>query len=170
MRLVRVVLILAVALLMVCPVLAQEKKKGGRRGPQSGADRVKMLLEGLTLTDEQKTKIADVNKDFDAKVAEARKKSDGILTDDQKKARADAEKAAKEAGKSEREVRAAGREALKITDEQKSKLAAAMKDAFGLDRQRVEKVLEALTPEQQEQVKKKIEEGKKKREGKKKDQ
>jgi Spy/CpxP family protein refolding chaperone len=170
MRAVRMTLILVVALLIACPVLAQEKeKKKGRRGggQPGGAAMVNRLLEGVSLTDEQKTKIADVNKDFDAKVAEARKKLDDILTPEQKKARADAEKAAKDAGKSDREVRTAAREAVKLTDEQQPKFREAMREVGGLERQRVEKVMEALTPEQKEQVQKKIDElkkgGKKKR-------
>jgi len=91
MRAVRMVLVLAVVLLMACPLLAQERKKKGegkRGGP--GADPLAMMLRDLNLTDEQKPKVQEVRKEFEPKLAEIRTKRDGVLTDEQKKARDEA--------------------------------------------------------------------------------
>jgi Spy/CpxP family protein refolding chaperone len=167
MRVVRVVLILAVALLMALPVLAQEKKKreGKRGGP--GFDPLAMMLRDLNLSDEQKAKVEDVKKEFGPKLAEVRKKMDGVFTEENKKDRAEAEKAAKDAGKSPREVAAAARDAVKLTDEQKTKLAEVRKTMEEVNKDMREKVMSILTPEQKEQVEKRIAEMKKRGEGKK---
>jgi len=159
-------LILVVALLMVCPVLAQEKKKERKRGPR-GFDPVQMMLRGLTLTDEQKAKVEDVKKEFAPKLAEAAKKAD-VLTPDQKKTRDEAQKKAKEEGKSEREIRAAGFAAVTLTGEQKAKRAEARKGMGTLIEQERAKIMEILTPEQKAEVEKRMAEMKKRFEGKKK--
>jgi len=167
MRAVRVVLILAVALLIASSALAQEKKKreGRRGGP--GGDPLAFLLRDLNLSDEQKAKIEDVRKEFGPKQAEAQKKRESILTDEQKKARDEAMKSARDAGKSRQEAFAAVQEAMKLTDEQKSKMADARKAAEEITKEMREKVMSILTPEQKEKVEKRIAEMKKRGEGKK---
>jgi Spy/CpxP family protein refolding chaperone len=164
MRVLRVVLVLLVALVIASPVLAQEKKRGkkGERGGARGAfDPMARLLEGLDLTDEQKAKVAEVRKEFGPKLAEFQKKSDGILTDEQKKDRAEAMKEAKSAGKSPRESYQAVQEAMKLTDEQKSQMREIGKERGGVEKEMRSKIMEILTPEQREQVEKKIQELKK---------
>jgi Spy/CpxP family protein refolding chaperone len=164
MRVLRVVLILLVALVIASPVMAQEKKKGRRGG---GFDPLARLLEGLNLTDEQKAKVEDVKKEFAPKAAEIAKKRLVIFTDEQKKARAEAEKAAKEAGKSPAEIARAAREAVTLTDEQKSKLGEVGKEERELFTKRLEKIKEILTGDQKKQLKERLEAfkkgGKKKR-------
>jgi Spy/CpxP family protein refolding chaperone len=159
MRAVRVALILAVALLMVCPVLAQEKKKERKRGP-GAFDPIQMMLQGLTLTDEQKAKVEDVKKEFAPKLAEAAKNAD-VLTPDQKKARDEATKKARDEGKSRREVAAAAADAVKLTDEQKTKRDEARKAMRAVGEQYRAKVIEILTPEQKAEVEKRMAEFKK---------
>jgi Spy/CpxP family protein refolding chaperone len=158
MRVVRVLLVLAVALLMVSPALAQEKKKGKRGG--AGRDPLGMMLRGVTLDDAQKTKVDAIKKDYAPKLAEAAKKAD-VLTEAQKKARADALKAAQDAGKSRQEIGAAVREAVKLTDDQKKQQTEATQAMQALAKEMRGKVMEILTPEQKEQVNKNIEEMKK---------
>jgi Spy/CpxP family protein refolding chaperone len=165
MRLVRVSLIVAVALLMAGSVLAQEKKEG-KRGPRGGGDPIQMLLRGITLTDEQKAKVDDIKKEYAPKLAEAFKKMD-VRTDADKKAAADAEKAAKDAGKSRREIFAAGRDAVKLTDDQKKAQTDARQAMRTLGQEYRGKVMAILTPEQKEQVQKNLDEAKKARNKKK---
>ncbi len=168
MRAVRMVLVLAVVVLMACPLLAQDRKKKGegkRGGP--GGDPMAMMLRDLNLTDEQKAKVQEVRKEFGPKLAEIQKKRDGVLTDEQKKARDEAVKSARDAGKSPREVFAAGREAVKLTDEQQAKMAEIQKEAGALEKERMEKIKEILTPEQNEKLEKQMAEAKKRFEGKK---
>jgi Spy/CpxP family protein refolding chaperone len=169
MRMVRIVLILAVALLMALPVMAQEKKKG-KRG-QRGFDVVQLWLRGVTLTDEQKPKVDALKKEYEPKLAEAGKKMD-VRTDDQKKAAADAEKAALDAGKSRREAAADARAAVTLSDEQKAKRKEAGAAMQTLMTEMRGKVMDLLTAEQKEQVQKNIDEMKKgfgKKRGEKKD-
>lgn len=157
MRAVRIALVLVVALLLASSVIAQEKKKKGKKGPQ-GPDPIKQLLQGVKLTDEQKPKVQEIRKEFEAPAAEVRKKIEDILTTDQKKKRAEAVKAAKEAGKtSPGELEVAGREAMKPTDDQKEKLAELRKDMIRAHMQMRRQLMEILTDEQKEQVKKNIE-------------
>ncbi len=165
MRVVRVALILVVALLMVCPVLAQEKKRE-RKGGRGGFDPVQMMLRGLTLTDEQKAKIEDVKKEFAPKVEEARKKMD-VLTPDQKKAREEAVKKARDEGKSRGEIRAAAEAAVTLTDEQKAKRAEAGKGMRAVIEEERAKIMPILTPEQKAEVEKRMAEMKKRFEAKK---
>ncbi len=157
MRVLRAVLILVVAVLIACPVVAQEKKKG-RRGGARGSDPTARLLEGLNLTDEQKAKVEEVSKELAPKVAELRKKQEGILTDEQKKAREEALKEARSAGKSRQETAKAVEDAVKLTDEQKAKRAEVGKEMADLQKTRMEKIKAFLTAEQKEQLEKRIEE------------
>ena len=166
MRLLRVVLILVVALLIACPVMAQEKKKGRKGGP-GGFDPLNRLLERLNLTDEQKPKVDAVKKEFAPKLADAQKKAAGIPTDDQKKAAAEAAKEAKSAGKTPRETFQAMEAAMNLSDEQKAKRTEVRKEIEGIQKERLEKIKDILTAEQKEQLDKALEElkkgGKKKR-------
>ena len=159
MRIVRSLLVLAVALLMVCPALAQEKK-GGKRGARGAGDLTAGMLRGVTLTDEQKTKVEGIKKEYGPKVAEAMKKAD-VRTDEQKKAAADAEKAARDAGKSRREIAAAARDAVKLTDEQKAKQKEARQAMMAVMKEVRGKVMDVLTQEQKDQVQKNLDEMKK---------
>ncbi len=121
-----------------------------------------LLLQSLNLTDEQKAKVEDVKKEFAPKAAEIAKKRDAVFTEENKKARAEAEKAAKDAGKNPREVAQAVREAVKLTDEQKAKMAELRKEEGALMTQRMDKIKAILTAEQKEQLEKRIEEFKSK--------
>ncbi len=161
MKVLRVVLVLLVALVIACPVLAQEKRKGKRGAPKPGFDPMARLLEGLNLTDEQKEKVAEVSKEFAPKVAELAKKRMGLLTEEQRKARAEAEKAAKEAGKSREEIARAAREAVTLTPEQKEKMAELAKEERELLNQRIEKIKAILNADQKEQLQKRLDEAKK---------
>ncbi len=161
MKVLRVVLVLLVALAIACPVLAQEKKKGKKGAPKPGFDPTARLLEGLNLTDEQRAKVAEINKEFAPKVAELAKKRLEVLTEDQKKARADAEKAAKEAGKSREEVAKAAREAVTLTPDQKQNMSEIAKEERELFNQRIEKIKAVLNDDQKEQLQKRLDEAKK---------
>jgi Spy/CpxP family protein refolding chaperone len=68
----------------------------------------------------------------------------GLLTDDQKKARQEALRA----GKKHREVV----EALKLTDEQKTKVQAVCKEVGELVREQMEKMRDVLSAEQKEKL------------------
>jgi Spy/CpxP family protein refolding chaperone len=143
-------LALAVALLIACPALAA--KKADKKPECPAAKRIAQITKGLTLTDEEKTKLADLAKDYSAKFTEAEKNTD-VLTQDQKTARDAATTKAKADGKKGKELRQAVDAAVTLTDEQKTKQSAAKKALRALDKEFRGKVLALLTPEQQDQVK-----------------
>ena len=109
-------------------------------------------LDKLTLTDDQKAKFADLQTEYGPKRAEIFKKMQAVLTEDQVKARHDAEQAAKEAGKSPQEIRQAMDAATTLTDDQKAKMADIRKEFQPLQQEIREKVVGILTPEQKEQL------------------
>jgi Spy/CpxP family protein refolding chaperone len=146
----RIVLALAVALLITCPALAAPEKSMGKKATSCpAAERVDNMVQGLTLTDAQKASLDSVKKDLAPKLAAAAKNMH-VLTPEQKKARA----AARAAGKTGEEIDQAVDAAVKLSDEQKAKLAAAKKQISALHKELRQKVLAVLTPEQQKQLKK----------------
>ena len=156
MRSARIVLTLGVVLLMASALAAAPKKGKGKKkkAPRCpAAQRVDRMLSGLTLTDEQKAKLDEIKKEFGPKLMEVMKKMD-VLTPEQKKARAEAAKAAKAAGKKGKEAREAVEAAVKLTDDQKAKMAEVKKEMGPLQKELTQKVLAVLTPEQKQQLKK----------------
>ena len=138
---------------------AKGKKRGSCCGrPAAGGMR---MFKGLNLSDEQKAKFEELKKEYQPKRKALGEKMRDILTDEQKKARAEAHKAAKEAGKKGKEIRAAVKDAVKLTDEQKAKFAELRKEMQALGKEMREKRMEILTPEQKEILKKKFEQRKK---------
>lgn len=162
MKVVRNVLIVALAMAIAGPVIAQEKaKRKERKRPGPARQReVRLvplrLLEGIELTDEQKTTLKELRKEMGPKLQEIRKKMIGIISDEQRKARAEAVKAAKEAGKTGKELREAVQAAVKLTEEQKAKMAEVRKAMGELQKEIRQKIVEMLTPEQREAVKAKL--------------
>ena len=144
--------------------VADHAPKAGRKhhgGPEHrGMGWGRHVLEGLDLTDDQKTRLKELRKEYGSKMKEAWPKMEGLLTEEQKKARAGAIEAAKAAGKEGKEVWKDVKEAVKLTDDQKTKMAEAREAAAPLRKELREKVLAILTPEQQAQLKEKRQHGK----------
>jgi Spy/CpxP family protein refolding chaperone len=106
-------------------------------------------VDQLKLTDDQKAKVADLQKEYAPQVADLYKKMQSILTDDQRKARQEAEKAAKEAGKTGKELHDAVAAAVTLTDEQKAKQGEVKAELAPIAKEAREKLTAILTPEQQ---------------------
>src|SRR5262249_10435928 len=94
-------------------------------------------LRDLALTDDEKTKIADIRKEFRPRIAKAMKGLEGLLSDEQRKAREEGLKA----GKRRKEVL----ESLKLTDEQKEKVATVAKEVGSAVREEMEKIRDVLS-------------------------
>ena len=77
-------------------------------------------LRPVTLTDDQKSKLDALKKDYEQKFKDAYAKEDSMLSPEQKKAGDDARKAATADGKTRREINQAVTDALKLTDQQKT--------------------------------------------------
>ncbi len=164
MRFARTILAVALVLTIAAPLLAQNRPRrgGGRQAMRPFAMELRML-EGLDLTSEQKAKVEALVKEYSPKMEEAMKARQGIFTEEQRKALPEAMKAAREAGKRGPEAMAAIQAELKVTDEQKAKLAEAEKQTMTVRKEFLDKARELLTPEQLEQLKKKSAEGRRPR-------
>ena len=154
MRVVSTVLALAVSLVMVGNLMAADKN-AAREGRHSGGAILAQLdemVQGLNLTDQQKAQFEAIKKEYAPKVKEAGAKMAGILTPEQKQARQEAMKAAKAAGKSCAEARKEAQAAVKLTGDQKTKLAEVQKANLALRKEIRGKVMAILTPEQKAQL------------------
>ena len=150
----RIVLTLSLVVLLGSSLLAaeaQQKGKRGKKGQQQTKPSVARTLPKevqSTLTDEQKEKIALLDKEFGPKLAEFAKKRNAIFSPEQMKAQTEARKAATEAGKKGKELRAAVEAAAQATDEQKKQLAELTKETDPLNKMIREKLLAMLTDDQ----------------------
>jgi Spy/CpxP family protein refolding chaperone len=165
MRSVRIVVAVAMAFLVVAMAVAQEKpKEQGRAARLSSTaraflrfDRLRTAIEGLDLSAEQKEKLGKVREEFGPKMKALHDKLAETLTEDQRKAGEEAMKEAKDAGKKGREFFESLEAALKLTPEQKEKLAKFDPEIAELYKEHLGKVMEVLTPEQQSKVKERLE-------------
>lgn len=134
---------------------AQDAKKDRKKGGK-GADptaNIKKSLESVDLTSEQKEQIDKIIAEHGPKVKAATDKVNASLTDEQRKARNEAQKAAKAAGKKGREANEEALAAMKLTDEQKKAFDDANKAQQEAQAALRKAVSEVLTPEQREKAK-----------------
>jgi Spy/CpxP family protein refolding chaperone len=154
MRFVSTVLTLAALLAFAGTLRAADEGKGHHgKHSQSPMAWAAPRIDKLTLTDDQKTKVADLQKEFAPKVDGLLKKQLSVVTDEQHKAAHEAEKEAKAAGKSGKEIHEAGAAALKLTDEQKTQMADIQKELQPFRLEALEKLKQILTPDQFAQLK-----------------
>ncbi|MGC1274516.1 MAG: hypothetical protein WBC44_12495 [Planctomycetaceae bacterium] len=139
--------------------LAAAPKEGAKAGARKKADKQSALPAGMyklpeviTLTDEQKPKVEALNKEYAPKFRELAKKNRDLLTKEQRQARRDAMKSAKEAGKKGKQLQADVQAAMQLSAEQKEQLEKLKAETMTLRTQMQEKVVSVLTPEQKEQL------------------
>jgi Spy/CpxP family protein refolding chaperone len=101
-------------------------------------------FEELDLTDGEIAKFEEIRKEYRPKIEKAMKDLQGLLTDDQNKARQEF----LAAGKKHREVL----EALKLTEDQKAKVQVVGKEVATLVREEMEKIRDVLSAEQNEKL------------------
>ena len=123
--------------------LEAAKEERQERRAEGLAERMAHLGE-LDLTDGEMAKIGDIRKEFRPKIEQALKQLQGLLSDDQKKAREEALKA----GKKRREVL----QALNLTGDQKDKVQAVCKEVSTLVREEMEQIRDVLSAEQKEKL------------------
>ncbi len=157
MKVLKALLCVALAVLMSSGAMAADEAKKGKGQARKGQRRAPSVsarfLGDIELTAEQKEKVAAIDKEFAAKAADLRKQTASILTEDQQKARAAAQKAAREAGKKGQEAAKAVAEASKLTDEQKKKMADVQKGNRELAQQVFAALKKVLTEEQAAKLK-----------------
>lgn len=146
----------ALTLVLSLGVLAEdgekkvEKKPG--KGGEKAAPQVVQLPKEIELSAEQKEKVAAINKEFAPKMADANKALNAVLTEDQRKARAEAMKKAREEGKKGKDAAEAVAAATKVTDDQKAKVDEAQKAVNAVRKEALEKVAAVLTDDQKAKV------------------
>lgn len=157
MKALKGLLCVALALVISSGALAADEAKKGKgeakKGKRPAPSVTARFLGDIELTAEQKEKVAAIDKEFAAKAADLRKQTTSILTEDQQKARAAAQKAAREGGKKGAEAQKAVAEATKLTDEQKKKMAEVQKGNRELGQQVVAALKKVLTEEQAAKLK-----------------
>lgn len=137
-------------MLTICSsIQADEKKQKKEKKAPSATQR---LLNGIELTDAQKEQVAAIDKEFAEELRKLNETRGAILTAEQKTAERDAQKAAKAAGKTPAETKAAVDAALKLTDEQKTKMQEFQKTQQAFNAKVIENLRKILTPEQQEKL------------------
>ncbi|HZL87819.1 MAG TPA: hypothetical protein VFB96_05530 [Pirellulaceae bacterium] len=119
--------LMVLSLIALIGIAFGQDNKGKRKGGNPAAGLLKKVDDLTDLTAEQKEKIAAIKKEHEPKVAEAAKKLNDALTPEQRRARQEAQKAAKDAGKKGKEAQAEAVAAMKLTDEQKKAYDAAQK-------------------------------------------
>lgn len=103
----------------------------------------------IALTEDQQKKLDELKTEYQSKLEEATKKIDAIsATPERKKARAEAEKKAKDDGKNKKEIHTAVYEANKYTDDEKKDLKE-LGTARGKLMSEIEKKKKALLTEEQ---------------------
>ena len=161
--LMKLVLSVALSALLFSPALAEDKRpKKNRPNAATKEQPVVQLPKGIELTAEQKPKVAEIEKEFAAKMKEARENLDKVLTDEQKKARQEAQKEARTSGKKRKELQQAIKDATKATPDQEKKIEEADKALAELRKEILEKVKPILTDDQKAKLPQRREAGKRK--------
>lgn len=139
---------------VACSAVADEpEKKGkGKKGERKQPTATQRFVAKLELSDDQKTQVAAIDKQFAEKFTANQKALNEILTAEQKKAQQAAQKAAKEAGTKGPEARKEVEAALNLTDEQKAKRQTVMAEQKKLQVEIIAALKKVLTEEQQEQL------------------
>lgn len=156
---------LSLAAFLLSPVMAEDAKPKKARPNARKEQPAVQLPKDITLTDEQKTKVAELEKEYAPKMKELREKLDKVMTEEQKKARQDVMKEAREKGKEGRkgkELQQAIKDAMKLTEEQQKSYDEADKKVTALRLEILEKVKPLLTDEQKAKLPKRPEARKKK--------
>jgi acetyl esterase len=109
-------------------------------------------LPGVEFNQQQQSKIEKLRAEYVPKLTQLREQLNGVYTREQRQARRDAMRAARDAGKSLREARAEIDKAVNLTDEQKEKIAALQKQQAQLTAAVREKIVALLTKEQRQHI------------------
>jgi Spy/CpxP family protein refolding chaperone len=119
-------------------------------------NRMMAFMKGLNLSAEQKAGIRKLNKEYAGKFKQIIVNVDNVYTPEQRRTRDEAIKAAVAAKKNGKELANAIKSSVTLTTEQRAKMDAIAKDAANLRKELQEKIMAVLTPEQREQLEKKM--------------
>lgn len=164
-KLVQTVLTVALAAVMVAPLMAEEgkKKKRRKKGKRQRVSQQDRFLRPIreSLTDEQKKKIAAIRKDFAPKFQAINKKQQEVIPRDKQRAAQKAVAEARKAGKKRRELRKVRDEALGLDAEATKKLKEINVERRKLFAAYREAVVKELTDDQKSKLRQGRKKGKK---------
>lgn len=122
----RFLLVALTIVFLAAPAFAAKKNKD--KGKHDAAAAIKKKLDAADLPADVREKVSKVLADDSPKLKEAQAKIDGLLTDEQKQAKRTAAKEAKTSGAKRKQAQSSIDAAMKLTDDQRSKLSAAEND------------------------------------------
>ncbi len=155
-RLIHTLSVFGLALVLGSVALAEDKKDAKKDTKKPAAEpyaNVFSFPKQITLTAEQKTKLADLKKEYTPKLAEADKKIAGIMTAERKKSAEEASKKAKADGKKGKELQEAVNSALNLSKDEQAQLKECNQSKGKLTAEIKKKMSDLLTAEQKEQAK-----------------
>lgn len=154
MKSLRVAAVAALAVSLVAVhVFAQEAQQKPKKKPdQPPIAALQQWLQGVELSAEQKDKVAAIQREFGPALAEINKKLDAVFTEEQRKVRREIAAKGKAEGKTPQEVRKLQDEAIRLTPEQKEKIAQLTAERREVLKKVAKALLEVLTPEQKQVV------------------
>jgi acetyl esterase/lipase len=148
----RRVISLSVVLTLVITSTGLSQDRRRPQQPQQNSFQQVFTLRGVEFTEDQQAQVEELRKKYTPQIAEIVRKHNSILSDEQRRARQEAFRAARQAGKPPRELKETVDAAVKMTDEQKETLAKLQKERADLFA-KIQKELKALlTGEQQRQL------------------
>ena len=128
-----IVVTVTFAMMAATPLFAQEAKKRDRnRQQQRRAFQQVFTLRGVTISEDQQIKVEDIRKKHVPMLVELQRKLNGVYSNDQRRARQDAFRTARDAGKNAQAVRKAAAAAAKLTDDQKKQITTIQKERSDL--------------------------------------
>jgi hypothetical protein len=146
--LIRLSIVFLFAAVCVNPAMAAKKDKA-QRDPTAALSK---KLQKADLPADVREKANKVLSEYGPKIREAAASREALLTSEQKAARAEAQKKGKEAGKKRKELAADVTAAMKLTDEQKTKYAAAEKELSAAQSSLQSALRGVLSPDQQAKI------------------
>lgn len=137
-------------ILLVNSLQAQEQQTR-REGRGRGGQGVQTLAlpPNLELTEDQTAKVEKIREKYQKEAQELQQKQNQVLTAEQRKARTEAMQAAREAGKTQAEIREITRSLQdQLTDDQKQKMQSLREESQKVRQKFMAEVTEVLTDEQ----------------------
>ena len=141
-----IALLLSVALGNV--VSAQDNNQQNEQRQRPAPFQQFFRMRGIEFSKDQKAKVEEIRKEFVPTLTENQGKWDGVITEEQQKARRDAFQKARDAGKRGRELQELVNAAIKFTDEQKKQRVTIQEGRNKLLGQIRKKLAAMLTDEQ----------------------
>ena len=126
----RISLVLSVmfGLLTALPTLGQERKPEQDRRQQQAPFQFVYSVRGIEFSEDQQAKVEELRKKYTPQLIAVQRKQGSLFTAEQRRARQEAFRAARDAGKNGQEAREAADAAAKLTDEQRKQLASLQKE------------------------------------------